>query len=266
MNTLINILVFIFGAMVGSFLNVVIYRYNTGESIIKGSSRCFKCGKDLKWHELIPVISFLIQKGRCRKCKSKISWQYPLIEIISGGLFLLVVSHQYSVFRQIDSYFLFSTLYFLVIFSLLLVVSGYDFRHQIIPNKFVYPFIVLSFFSPLVTRYLLLVTVYRQQIVAGLLLFAFFAFLWLISRGKWMGLGDAKLALGIGFLLGLSKGILASLLAFWIGAVVGILLLIFQKTKYNMKSAIPFGSFLALGTLIAFLFGNNIINFYLYVM
>jgi leader peptidase (prepilin peptidase)/N-methyltransferase len=238
---LIEIFVFILGTIIGSFLNVVILRYNTGESIIKNGSRCFGCGRRLKWYELIPIVSFVIQKGRCRKCKSKISIQYPIVEALTGVLFLSIFYLNYS---------LLSTIYYLIIFSLLIIIAVYDFRHQIIPDKFVYLFNFFALFN--------LFSFY--DFVAGLVFFGFFGLLWLVSRGNWMGLGDAKLALGIGWLLGLFKGILALLLSFWAGALVGIFLLFFFKKEYSIKSRIPFGPFLILGTIIAFFFGDVIIK------
>jgi leader peptidase (prepilin peptidase)/N-methyltransferase len=257
------IFVFILGAIIGSFLNVVILRHNTGESIIKGGSRCFICGNKLKWRELIPIFSFIAQKGKCRNCGSKISLQYPLVEFLTGLVFLLVFLKFYATF-----YFLLSTFYYFIIFSILIVIAVYDLRHQIIPNEFVYSFITLSFFSiffenwDLFRNFKLEIRNFDlwSQFLAGIIFFAFFGLMWLAPRGKWMGLGDAKLALGIGWLFGFSKGITALLLAFWIGAAVGIFLLIFFKKSYNIKSKLAFGPFLALGTLIAFLFGETIIN------
>jgi len=234
--------VFILGTIIGSFLNVVILRYNTGESIIKNGSRCFGCGKRLNWYELIPIVSFLIQKGRCRSCKSKISIQYPLVELLTGILFLLIF--------QITHYSLLVTGYYFIIFSLLIIIAVYDFRYQIIPDLFVYLFNFFALFN--------LFRIY--DFIVGLVFFGFFGLLWLVSRGNWMGLGDAKLALGIGWLLGLFKGILALLLSFWTGALVGIFLLFFFKKEYNIKSRIPFGPFLILGIIIAFFFGDVIIK------
>ncbi len=252
-----EVFVFIFGTIIGSFLNVVILRYNTGESVVQNGSRCFSCGKKLKWHELIPILSFIIQRGRCQSCKSRISWQYPLIEMLTGLIFLLVFSIRYQVFSNFSFYFLLSTFYYFIIFSILIVIAVYDLRHQIIPNVFVYAFDILAFLS------LFRISDFEFRIYdfwAGIIFFSFFASLWLVSRGKWMGLGDAKLALGIGWLLGLVRGILALLLSFWVGAAVGIFLLFFLKDKYNIKSKISFGPFLILGALLAFFFGNVIIK------
>ena len=131
------VLIFIFGTIIGSFLNVVILRYNTGNSVLKGRSRCFACGKTLKWYELVPVFSFLAQKGRCRKCKAKISRQYILVEIITGGLFALIFYIQHSIFN---------ILYLWAMAGLLIIISVYDLRHLIIPNLFVWLFNFLAFF------------------------------------------------------------------------------------------------------------------------
>lgn len=242
------VFIFILGTIIGSFLNVVILRYNTGESVVKTGSRCFSCGKKLKWHELIPILSFIIQRGRCRNCKSKISIQYPLVELLTGLIFVLILNSQFSILK---------TIYLFIVFSILLVIAVYDIRHQIIPNALVYSFNILAFLS------LFQVSSFKFQVpsfLAGIILFSFFGLLWLVSRGRWMGFGDAKLALGIGWLLGLVKGILALLLSFWLGAAVGIFLLFFLKDKYNIKSKIAFGPFLILGALLAFFFGNAIIK------
>lgn len=248
-----QIIFFIFGAIVGSFLNVIICRYNTGESVISGRSRCFSCGKKLRWHELIPVFSFIIQKGRCKDCGSKISWQYPAVEILTGLIFLLIFNFSSYGVSAIGGQF--SLFYLLVIFSILIIIAVYDLRHKIIPNAFVYSFDILAFLSLFGNLKLEI----RNLIdwvgfFAGILFFLFFALFWLVSRGKWMGLADAKLALGIGWLLGLTKGFWALLLSFWAGAVVGIFLLILFRKRYNMKSEMPFAPFLAFGATIAFLF------------
>ncbi len=255
--------VFIFGAIIGSFLNVVILRYNTGTTI-GGRSYCFSCGKTLHWYELIPLFSFLAQLGKCRSCKAKISWQYPLVEALTGVLFVVtffsLLGVQYG--KQL---FVFDC----VIESLLVVMVVYDIRHKIIPDGIVYAFTLLSFGK------ILVMTPFRElltfpalwNLLAGPILFLCpFFLLWFISKGKWMGLGDGKLALGIGWFLGLAYGISAIIIGFWIGAVFGILILLMQKlTKgktalisslgnLTMKSEIPFGPFLILGLLLVFFF------------
>lgn len=273
-------LVFIFGTIIGSFLNVVILRYNTGESFLTGSSRCFKCGKNLKWSELIPIFSFLFQRGKCSKCKTKISWQYPLVEIITGLLFLLIFNPPAGGFAQdgfvfdwqFFNYPIFSTLFFLIISCLLIIISVYDFRHQIIPNCFVYAFNVLAFAGLFFTKTIpisstsifhpLLSTLYSPlcNFVSGLAFAGVFVLMWLVSRGKWMGLGDAKLVLGMGWILGLAKGFIAIAFSFWLGAIVSIALLFIFKKEYNIKSKIAFGPFLTAGFFISYFWGDYLIN------
>ncbi len=125
--------IFIFGAVVGSFLNVVILRLNTGQSIVSGRSKCFSCAKKLRWYELLPVISFIFLRGKCSACRANISWQYPAVEIVTGLIFL-------QIFNEFSFYFLLSTFYFLLVFSVLIIIAVYDYRHQIIPNLFVWIF------------------------------------------------------------------------------------------------------------------------------
>ncbi len=252
--------VFILGMIAGSFLNVVILRYNTGQSALKGSSMCFNCGKNLKWYELIPVFSFIFQKGKCRRCGSKISWQYPIVEIITGLLFLLIFNFQFSIFSKFSPHFLLSTIYYLVIFSLLIIIAFYDLRHKIIPNEFVYAFDIMAFLSlfGILDFKFGISEDFLNRFLVGIGFFAFFAAIWLLSRGRGMGFGDAKLALGIGWLLGWPKGFYALLVSFWLGALVGIFLVFFYKKSYNMKSSIPFGPFLVLGALLAFFISINI--------
>jgi leader peptidase (prepilin peptidase)/N-methyltransferase len=254
---ILSSLIFIFGTIIGSFLNVVILRHNTGESVIYSGSRCFSCGKRLSWYELIPIFSFLIQKGRCRKCKSRISWQYPIVEFITGLLFLAVA---WKLGFQLEV----GIPYYWLIFSLLIVISVYDLRHQIIPSVFVYFFIFLSFLNLFrISDFGFRISIVWSNLFAGIAFLAFFALFWLVSKGKWMGLGDAKLALGIGWSLGAIHGLIAMLFSFWAGALTGIFLLLFAGRKFTIKSRIPFGPFLVLGMMIAFLFGGNILQSYL---
>lgn len=254
------------GALIGSFLNVIIYRYNTGLSFATGRSQCFVCGKKLEWYELIPLFSFLVQHGRCRVCHTKISWQYPLVELATGVLFFAVAYRQimlYDIFSLYPNGFLYSVLfalYYFCIISLLVVISVYDMRHKIIPNGLVYSFIALATIKLLLFTYLFalpLSTVGLLNLLAPVLISLPFALLWLVSRGMWIGFGDAKLAFGIGALLGLAQGISAVMIGFWIGAAYGIVLIVLSKLfpksglKVGAGSEIPFAPFLILGTCIA---------------
>lgn len=266
---MIELFVFFLGAIVGSFLNVVALRYNTGRSIVSGRSLCFSCGAPLKWHQLIPVVSFLIQRGKCGKCGSKISWQYPIIEALSGLVFLFVFlffGGSEAVFGgQFSSLFFGRLIYYWAIFSLLLVIALYDFWHQIIPDALVYLFALLSLFAGFFESGHLDFFQWHNmagRLLAGIAFFSFFALIWFLSKGKGMGFGDSKLALGIGFLLGPLKGLVAILAGFWSGAIVGVFLLILAKKRYNMKSKVAFGPFLVFGAMIAFWLGDAIIRLY----
>ena len=222
---MINFSVFVFGAIVGSFLNVIILRLNTGKSIVSGRSKCFTCAKKLKWHELLPIASFVFLRGKCSACKAKISWQYPAVETITGIFFVLL-------FQQSQKFFDFGFL--ILIFSILIIIAIYDYHHQIIPNLFVWIFNGLAFLW-LFNSFRISDFGFRilnwNNLLAGFILFVFFALLWGVSRGRWMGFGDAKLALGIGWLLGMAKGAAAITLAFWIGAIIGVLLIYLSKNK-----------------------------------
>lgn len=259
MNFFLGLIIFVLGTIIGSFLNVVIFRYNTGKGIFgsKERSMCFSCGKKLNWHELIPVLSFLVQKGRCSECRSLISIQYPLVEILTGVLFL-------SIFLKNISEFgigIFAGILILIhwaIWSILLVITVYDLRHKIIPDGLAYGFAGLSIISSI------LLTHPISSIIAGLLFFGFFSGLWFLSEGRWLGFGDAKLSLGVGFLLGFVEGLSALTIAFWIGAIISIFLIVLGKgvirslqlrglgNRFTMKSEIPFAPFIILGTLVAY--------------
>lgn len=255
MENLIYFFVFIFGTIIGSFLNVVIARYNTGESVFKGRSKCFSCSKTLSWYELIPVFSFFFQRGKCRKCGSKISIQYPIIEILTGVIFTLIWLSTWRLSLQVEGGLVFLAIYFWTIFSLLIVITVYDFYHQIIPNGLVYAFITLSFLSlSFISQ-----RNFLWDFLAGIIFFLFFASFWFFSKGKWMGLGDAKLALGIGWLLGLWVGLASIILSFWLGAIVGLFFL-FSK-RLGLKSKIAFGPFLVIGTFVGFLLSERLLDF-----
>lgn len=252
----IVLLVFVFGTIIGSFLNVVVYRLGTGEKIGRSRSRCFLCGKTLTWRELIPLASFFMQKGKCRFCGSRISWQYPIVEFITGLVFLLVVLKLFNSqlaeveLPHIGFYFFAIFAYWSAIFSILIAISVYDFRHKIIPNQLVYLFIVLAFYAE----------VGFPHIMAGGGAFMFFASLWFFSKGTWMGFGDAKLALGMGFLLGPWLTTVAVTLSFWIGTLVAVPLALLRGG--GLKTQIPFGPFLALGAFVSWLAGNSLLETY----
>ena len=255
MITALAIIFFVFGLAIGSFLNVVIFRYNTHKSF-HGRSGCMSCQNKLSWYDMFPVISFLFLKGRCRNCKTKISLQYPIVELITGIFFMgLFLKFQYVFFADTVGFSL-AYAFYVVIFSLLLVISVYDLKHKIIPDPLALILGLLSF----VGLFLFSNFVFYPHIpswadfFSGIIIALPFALLWLLSKGAWMGLGDAKIAISLGWLLGVSLALSGIVIAFWIGSIFGIILLIFSK-KHNLKSEIPLAPFLVFGTMLVFLFG-----------
>jgi leader peptidase (prepilin peptidase)/N-methyltransferase len=255
MTSTLAIIFFVFGSIIGSFLNVVILRYNTHRNF-GGRSACMTCKSELKPYDLIPVVSFCALKGRCRNCKTKISFQYPLVETVCGLIFSLLFLKFSFLFYTSTLAFSFTYAFYATIFSLLLVIAVYDIKHKIIPDMLAVFFGVLAFLSLfLFDSYGLNLHIPSTlDLLSGVVMAAPFALLWLVSKGTWMGLGDAKLAIGLGFLLGMSKVLTGLVLSFWTGAIVGIILMIFSK-KYGIKSEIPFAPFLMFGTFLVFLFG-----------
>lgn len=260
MNTLLLFIFFGFGIIIGSFLNVVILRFNTHKTF-GGRSACMSCAQTLQWYELIPLFSFLGLKGRCRNCKTKISIQYPLVEFTTGLVFVLL----FLKFKDFLSYdglvFPISFSYYAVIFSLLIVIAVYDLKHKIIPDLLVFIFGILSFVGIFLFKDYIY-TLHLPNIIelfSGLILALPFALLFFISRGKWMGFGDAKLAVGFGYLVGLSAGFSSLMIASIVGSVVGILLML-KSHKYGMKTELPFAPFLVLGVFIVFIFGFDFFN------
>mgnify|MGYP001082451489 CR=1 FL=1 len=248
------IFLFILGLCVGSFLNVLIDRLPKGESIL-GRSYCPYCKKKLEWYELVPLFSFIFLKGKCRACKRSISWQYPFIELTSGLLFtftyyLLIVNNQWSPVNF---------LFYLFFTSLLIVIFTTDLKYYIVSDKIVFLAIVLALFYQIyrINQFSELL----NPIISAISASVFFYFFVGISGGKWMGMGDVKIAGFMGILLAFPNVLIGLAVAFLSGAVVGLILVAMKKK--GLKSEIPFGCFLAPATYIAIFFGGEIIEWYL---
>lgn len=242
------ITVFVLGLVVGSFLNVVIYRIDDLRSILFTRSKCPHCQREIKWYDLIPLLSFVLLNAQCRFCKKKISWQYPLVELTGGIIFLLLF-----LFFGVS----WSAIFYAIVFCLLLVVAVYDIKTQYVPERFVWIVLILlalggSYFG----RMSLLDTLIGALIGGGILsLFVFF------SKEKWMGSGDIKIGIILGLMLGYPRIIPGLFLSFLLGSIVGIFYIILKKM--DLKSALPFTPFLILAGMITLLYGNKIINWYL---
>ncbi|OGZ57889.1 MAG: hypothetical protein A3F94_01530 [Candidatus Spechtbacteria bacterium RIFCSPLOWO2_12_FULL_38_22] len=262
---------FLLGLITGSFLNVVINRLYAKEDIVKKRSYCPHCKKVLKWYELIPIVSFIVQKRRCRGCGDKISWQYPIVEIVTALLFL-------QASNNVGYQFIWETLFLWSILSGLIVIFVYDLKHFIIPDLVLVPIVVLV----LIFRFLDFWSLGSSNlfknwfagwgigignpqtvlasIAVALLVALPFAALHFLSRGTWMGFGDVKLAFFMGLLLGLHNALVALFVAFVAGGIMGVILILTKGKK--LKSQIPFGPFLVLGTYVALFWGQGIIDWY----
>ncbi len=237
---------FILGAIVGSFLNVIILRL--GAKGKGGRSQCLACGKTLRSYELIPIASFLFLRGRCRSCKVRISPQYPLVELLTGLVFAAVF------WRESLSLPLLSSL---VLWSLLIVIAVYDLRHKIIPNAVVSVAIFLSLLHFLYT-YFVLHTTSPLDFWGGLLIPLPFALIWLATKGRAMGLGDAKLLVVFSWYLGFAHGLSALVLGFWFGAALALILLSLRLKRITMKTELPLAPFLIVGLLVVYLTGVDV--------
>jgi leader peptidase (prepilin peptidase)/N-methyltransferase len=228
----------------------VIYRLPLGQSIVSPPSRCPRCGYRLKWYDNLPIFGWLLLGGRCRNCKNPISIQYPLVELITALLFVLVV------WATPPGPLMVSRLLFVCI---LIALFGIDLEHQILPNSITLPGIVagvlLSFIAPPGWRDALLGVV----LGAGIL-YAIAGAYYLWRREEGLGMGDVKMLAMIGAFLGWKAVLVTMVLSSFSGAVIGLALIAAERG--GMKLALPFGTFLALGALVAMFVGAPLINWY----
>lgn len=249
---LLDIFVFFFGTVVGSFLNVCIYRLPRHESVVFPPSRCPGCGSRIKWYDNIPILSYLMLRGRCRTCQSSISPQYPLVELINGLL----------------TFFLFLTfglsLTFAILFlfcSALVAITFIDLEHQIIPDVISLPGIVAGFAASFVLPWLGWQSSLIGIVAGGGSLLVIAYGYELVTKKEGMGGGDIKLLAMMGAFLGWRAIPFILFASSLIGSIVGISLMLAQKK--DSKLAIPFGPFLASGAILYIFFGRQIITWYL---
>ncbi len=250
---------FIFGLIIGSFLNVIIWRMHKEESILTGRSHCPKCRHVLGPLELIPVLSFLIQGGKCRHCGKKISWQYPMVELATGVLFLLAYL-PYDLRLTTYNFFLLAKEWFVI--SAMIIIFVYDLKYYLIPDKIIYPAAaVVAVTIPLIYGGEISWWGILGPIIAAVLGGGFFLLQYIISKGRWIGGGDIKMGALMGLILGLGGLGVALFFSYVVGAIIG-LILVAGKIK-TMKSQVPFGTFLAAGTIVAMFWGEKILQWYL---
>ncbi len=266
--TVLNSSLFLFGLIIGSFLNVMGFRYGTLS--LGGRSFCPKCKKTLSWFELVPVISFLVQRGRCRGCHKKISWQYPIVELLTGLSFLLpIYFYKFYSFPLNENREILAIVWLLIALAMI-VLSIIDLRQMIIPDGIniflsVMGFVLIFFNS---TSFLKNYSEWFPgpgSILSNHLLGAFIGAavlgaIVLLSWGKAMGMGDVKLAGAMGLILGWPDIILALALAFLVGGIWASLLLLFKKKK--LKTMVSFGPFLVIGFWLEVFCGYQLLNWY----
>ncbi|HSX14529.1 MAG TPA: prepilin peptidase [Candidatus Saccharimonadales bacterium] len=257
MITINAILVGLLGLMVGSFINAVVWRIHEHKPIARDRSECENCHHKLGLWDLIPVFSWLFLKGRCRYCHKPISVQNPLVELLTGGLFML----SYIQLAPVSTLGRINFVVWLYVLGSLIVLSLYDWRWMLLPDVVMMPALLVALI-PLVAA---IATgqphqVWLGPIIAALLAGGSFYLLAAVSSGRWMGGGDIKLVALIGLVLGLQMTVVAMFLAFTIAAVVSLgLIATKRKTR---RDHIAFGPFLALGCVLAMLYGHQLLNWY----
>jgi len=249
---------FFLGAAIGSFLNVIALRYDPdkfilGAHTLGGRSYCPKCKRTLRWFELLPLVSFIIQGARCRRCRTRISPQYIVTEIVSGLLWVIAFGLIGPL--AFSPRILVLVLVWIAIFETLLLMSLIDIRLMLIPDELNIALGVLGGILSFLAQ-----PDFTNRIIASLGAGLFFAALVLGTRGRGMGIGDIKLAAALGLVFGAPLIVFTVMVSFIIGSVIGIGLIAFNRG--TMKTAIPFGPFLALGALVAFLWGGAIVSFF----
>jgi len=249
-----SIVLFLFGLVVGSFDNVAIFRIPEGKSLWAPRSFCPNCGHTIVWYDNIPIVSYLLLRAHCRNCNEPISWRYPLVELVSGLLFL-------AVFAKVGFQWTAELLPYLFMVTVLIIVSAIDLQQQIIPNKVMYPSIVVALAAMGAVS---LVRGDYHIITDSLIGFAVIAVPWALlamvfPRG--FGMGDAKLAAFTGIILGWRSEVVGFFIGILLGAIISVILM--AAGKKSRKSRIPFGPFLAAGALIALFWGQAIWDAYL---
>ena len=231
--------VFILGAIIASFVGVIVARFNTGQSFLTGRSRCDSCNKTLSSFDLIPIISYFISGRRARCCGARLSIIAPVTECLLGGLFIFVYL---SLGFGIALFCLFISL------SVLLALVLYDLMHQILPPPLLAIFIVASAVTGFLSSSL---TAFFYSLLTAFCIALFLALIHFFSRGRALGFADAPLAFGLALLTG-STALSGFVFSFWIGAVVGLALLALRPRGFRMNSEVPFAPFLAAGFILAY--------------
>lgn len=247
----------VLGLIVGSFLNVAILRGNKEEKL-GGRSHCPFCKRRLSVKELIPVLSFLWQKGRCLSCGQKISWQYPLVESLTAIIYAVTVwFFLNSPFRP-DFYNLIFLILLLAGLAAAVVIAVSDLRFKTIPNGAVLTLFLLGLFLIFIKWYRLGLAPAGKDFVASVFISLLLASIWFFSKGRAMGFGDAKLIFTTSLILGFPGSLSAFLFSFWLGGATGLVFLAMRT--HGLKSQLPFGPFILVGSILAYFFSQSFLN------
>ncbi len=246
-----KLLICLYGLLIGSFLNVCIYRIPREESIVLPSSHCPSCGISLKWYDLIPVFSFIVQGGKCRYCEEKISLQYPIIELLNATIYFII----YSQFGFSLEFF-----FYAIIFSILIIITIIDLQSMFIPDILVIKILSITTIFKVASYLLYSKSPELLNSIGGLILSSLLFIIIIVTSKGGMGGGDVTLIGSLGFILGIKEIFLTIFLSFILGAIISVLLLV-MKIK-GRRDPIPFGPFIILGFFITVFWGEDLIWWY----
>ncbi|MGD9129041.1 MAG: prepilin peptidase [Candidatus Woesebacteria bacterium] len=261
----IAIFLFVMGAVIASFLNVVVYRTARGQSWLRGRSRCESCHKKIAWRDNIPLLSFYLLKGRCRHCKKVISLVHPLVEF---GTALLFIAWGWLVFFYFDlqhPWQFLQAFFWLLVAILLWVILIADILYFFIPDfaVVILSILVLAYRFALIKLGLMEFNDFLLTLLSMLVVVLFFFSLWFFTKGRGFGFGDVKLAVPLVLLLGFPQVVIGIFFAFILGSIAAIILLITGKKKFGQ--VIPFGPFLIVATIIGIIWGKTIWAYWLFI-
>lgn len=258
-------MVAVFGLIIGSFLNVYIYRFHTGKSL-QGHSHCLSCGSGLKPYDLIPLVSYLVLQGRCRVCGCHIPVRYFIVELLTALLFMA----SYYIARDV-----YELIFLFIAMSLLMVITVYDIRHYVIPDTLtlVLTLVTVLWYGTLLIKGDAWIGV-AWSIIAALAGTSFFFLLWFVSKGAWLGFGDVKLAFPLGLIAGPTLVFSMIVYSFWVGAAISLLIIGIGKMlrgqvrlgmwsgQLTIKSVVPFAPFMIAGCLIVLFTKFNVLSLF----
>ena len=254
---------FFLGACIGSFLNVVIYRTSSGESWVLGRSHCEKCSAQIAWYDNIPLLSFLLLKGKCRHCSQPLSYSHPVVESLTGIIMVWWWVVGFFFFQLTQAPFsVLQPFFWLAVALLLLAITIVDIRYLVIPSSplMILTVLVIAYRVALVFSGIMQPADFIYSICSMASVVLLFWFLWYLTGGRGMGFGDVQLVLPLSLLVGWPEILVWLFLSFTLGSVVGLSMIALRRAQFGKP--IPFGPFLILGTVLTLIWGSSIISWY----